>query len=324
MISYTISQWVLIFFIYGFVGWIWESCVVSIQKHRWVNRGFLHGTILPIYGFGALIILLFTLNVRKRIELIFLFGMVGATFLEYVTGYLMEKIFHVRYWDYSKQKFNLHGYVCLGCSLGWGAFSVILVKVIHKCVEQLVFIIPDTISRITGGLLVIGFIIDIVVSVLEALNLKDELKNISKNNQNFNLAKAKMKEIFSPENNEEKRDIITEESEQRNIAPIMLALEKVDNAIYKTKKVLMSELSTLERKTKERQLKELIEVKRILLDLQENLSTRNKKSYRRALSILKRNPSATSDKYKEAVEEIHNEGNHVCSFGADEIRNFKN
>ena len=82
LLGYTPAQWVLFFFLYSFLGWIWESSFVSIREHRWVNRGFLHGPLLPIYGFGAVSILLFTLPVAQNPLLIFLMGMTGATLLE--------------------------------------------------------------------------------------------------------------------------------------------------------------------------------------------------------------------------------------------------
>ena len=117
---YTIDQWILFFMFYCLCGWIWESCYVSAMERRWVNRGFLHGPLLPIYGSGALVILISTIWVKDNLWLVFLFGMIAATVLEYVTGAVMEKLFKVRYWDYSKQKLNLKGYICLTSSLAWG------------------------------------------------------------------------------------------------------------------------------------------------------------------------------------------------------------
>ena len=96
-----------------------------MKKGRWVNRGFLNGPFLPIYGFGAVTILISTMSVRDSVPLIFLLGMLGATVLEYVTGACMERMFHVRYWDYSNQKLNLNGHICLTSSLAWGIFSVL-------------------------------------------------------------------------------------------------------------------------------------------------------------------------------------------------------
>ena len=89
MQTYTVSQWLLFFFIYCFMGWVWESCYVSAKSGKWVNRGFLHGPALPIYGSGAIVILVSTIGVRDSIPLIFLLGMLSSTILEFVTGYCM-------------------------------------------------------------------------------------------------------------------------------------------------------------------------------------------------------------------------------------------
>ena len=110
MYGYHFFQWILFFFIYCFFGWIWESCYVSAKERKWVNRGFLHGPLIPIYGFGALAVLFAAIPVRDDLVLVYIFGMVGATLLEYVTGAVMEKIFKVRYWDYSGQPLNLNGH----------------------------------------------------------------------------------------------------------------------------------------------------------------------------------------------------------------------
>ena len=150
LLSYTPAQWALFFFLYSFLGWVWESGFVSLLEHRWVNRGFVHGPVLPIYGFGALAILLFALPAAHSPLLTFLMGMLGATLLEYVTGYLMERIFHRRYWDYSMYRWNLNGYICLSASLCWGAFSLILVRLVHPVVSGLVQKLPDTAAGIAA------------------------------------------------------------------------------------------------------------------------------------------------------------------------------
>ena len=147
MHAYYFSQWVLFFFIYSFIGWVWESCYVSVRKHRWVNRGFMHGPMLPLYGSGALVVLVSTISVRENMALVFLLGMLAATVLEYFTGAAMERIFHVRYWDYSNQKLNIHGYICVSSSLCWGGFSVLLVRVVHLPIETAVLKIPPAVAE---------------------------------------------------------------------------------------------------------------------------------------------------------------------------------
>ena len=116
-ILYTIHQWLLLFYLYCFAGWIWESCYVSLKKRKWINRGFLKGPLLPIYGSGAIVVLVSTIMVQNNTFLIFIIGMIAATILEYITGELMERIFHVRYWDYSDKPFNINGHICLLSSL---------------------------------------------------------------------------------------------------------------------------------------------------------------------------------------------------------------
>lgn len=154
--GYTFAQWALFFFLYSFLGWIWESTYVSLREKRWVNRGFLNGPLLPIYGSGAVSILLFTLPVAQNPILVFLMGMAGATLLEYVTGSLLESTFHVRYWDYSMYRFNLSGYICLPASLCWGAFSLLMIRVIHPVVSGWVTMLSPA-AALTAALALSAF-----------------------------------------------------------------------------------------------------------------------------------------------------------------------
>lgn len=176
--SYTVSQWLLLFFMYSFFGWIWESCFVSVRKREWVNRGFLYGPAIPIYGFGAIIILWLTLPARRLPVLVYVLGMLGATALELGVGALMEKIFHMRWWDYSKNPLNFKGYICLGCSLGWGVFSLLLVYVLHPPIERLMLRVPEVLAQILVdvGLVVIAG--DTVKSVQAALDMRELLERL--------------------------------------------------------------------------------------------------------------------------------------------------
>jgi uncharacterized membrane protein len=182
MYIYTFTQWLLFFYFYSMVGWLWESCYVSLLDRKWVNRGFLNGPFLPIYGFGAVIILLVTIPVRESFVLIFLFGMTGATVLEYSTGALMEKLFHVRYWDYSSKAVNLNGYICLVSSFAWGGFSILLVKVLHRPVEHIILLVPATLTEIIAFILTTAIVVDITESFRDAMDLKRILTNWKENN----------------------------------------------------------------------------------------------------------------------------------------------
>jgi uncharacterized membrane protein len=135
MNTYNVWQWLLFFFIYCFVGWIIESTYVSLKSKKLVNRGFLRGPYLPLYGSGAIMMLVVSAPFLENGFFVFLSGVVGATVLEYVTGVTMEALFKVRYWDYSDEKFNFQGHVCLGTSLAWGVLTVAMTDLIHKPVE---------------------------------------------------------------------------------------------------------------------------------------------------------------------------------------------
>ena len=165
MQSYYLSQWIIFFFLYSFVGWIWESCYVSAKKRRWVNRGFMHGPMLPLYGSGAVVILIATIPVRGNIVFVFLLGMTAATVLEYFTGAAMERLFHVRYWDYSHVRFNLNGHICPAASLCWGCFSVLMTEVVHPPVERLYESMPPWLVNTLCTTLLVILLVDAALTI---------------------------------------------------------------------------------------------------------------------------------------------------------------
>ena len=182
MYVYTPGQWALLFYFYCLCGWIWESCYVSAKQRQWVNRGFLHGPLLPIYGSGAIIILFVTLPVAQDLRLVYLLGMLAATALEYVVGAVMEQLFKVRYWDYSKQPYNLHGYICLSSSIAWGFFSILLVRFVHPPVDELLHRLPALLVNPLAGVLTAGFLADTVQSVRAAIDLREVLTRLTEEN----------------------------------------------------------------------------------------------------------------------------------------------
>ncbi len=180
MYTYSWYHWITFFFIYSFFGWIFESTYVSILKRRFVNRGFLRLPLLPLYGTGAVMMLWLSLPVKDSVVLVYLAGVVGATVLEYVTGYVMEKLFKMKYWDYSNQRFNLHGYICLSSSVAWGFLTIFLTEVIHRPIAE--FVLGMNPWAETVLLVVVGaaFSVDTVVSVKEALDLGRALEAMTK------------------------------------------------------------------------------------------------------------------------------------------------
>lgn len=180
MYTYTWYHWLAFFYIYCFLGWIFESTYVSLKKRTFINRGFLRLPMLPLYGTGAVMMLWLSLPVQDNLLLVYCSGVVAATVLEYVTGYAMERLFKVRYWDYSNVIWNLHGYICLGSSLAWGLLTVLLTRVLHQPVERLVLSLPKafefSILAVISGI----FIADCIQSVRTALDLARALEALTK------------------------------------------------------------------------------------------------------------------------------------------------
>ena len=169
---YHIANW---FYIYSFLGWLWETCYVSVRKGKLINRGFINGPLCTIYGCGALAVYLILLPISDNLLLLFVGGVVVATALEYVTAVLMENIFHTSWWDYSDNKFNFQGRICLGASLGWGAFTVILFKVLHPLVESIVILYPVYVGEIGICVIGVGYVVDFAFSAAAAFRIHEKL-----------------------------------------------------------------------------------------------------------------------------------------------------
>lgn len=183
MFDYTFSQWVLFFYFYCFFGWCFESAYVSICQKKLVNRGFMRGPFLPLYGSGAIMMLVVSKPFEKYLPLVFLSGCIGATALEYVTGVVMEALFAVRYWDYSHKRFNYKGHICLSSSLAWGALTVIMTRYLHPVVERIILQIPIKVEH--GITLLLSMVLagDFTLSFKAALDLKDILYRLEKVNE---------------------------------------------------------------------------------------------------------------------------------------------
>lgn len=168
----------LCFLSYSFLGWICECIYCSIPAKRFINRGFLNGPLCPVYGFGALLVIYCLTPVENSLFLLYICGMGVTSVLEYVTSWLLEVLFHTKWWDYSHYKFNIHGRVCLLNSLMFGALGVIVMKGIHPFVSQRVekLSMPST-YLFTGGFLAL-ILVDLYLSVRTALQLDEKLQKM--------------------------------------------------------------------------------------------------------------------------------------------------
>lgn len=153
-------------FIYSFFGWITETLYTSIPKKSFQDRGFLAMPIIPIYGFGAIIAVYVLKSVSDHMVLVFILGLILTSLLEYITSLMMEKLFHMRWWDYSHRKFNIQGRVCLRNSLLFGLLSVFLVKWIHPLMMNLVEPVDTRILQNIAVVLMITLFFDGLHSLL--------------------------------------------------------------------------------------------------------------------------------------------------------------
>lgn len=156
----TVLDLIFIFLIYSIIGWLLEVIAVAVKEGRFVNRGITNGPMCPIYGLCSIIILLITRDV-DNIFGIFLASIIYGTFLEFLTGKILEKIDKTRWWNYSKKKFNFDGYICLEYSLLWGILGVLLVKIIN----------PIFLSTFQGINILIRSIICFSLLIIAAIDL---------------------------------------------------------------------------------------------------------------------------------------------------------
>lgn len=167
-----------LFFLYSILGWIVETTYVTIIDKKFINRGFLIGPYLPIYGSSS-IIMIFYLNQYKNNPLtVFLLAMFVCTFLEYITSYIMEKIFKARWWNYTNQKFNINGRVCLKNSLLFGILSLFLIYLINPLLIELINNMNTKWLLIITIICFIIFITDIIISFNVILKLKHNFENM--------------------------------------------------------------------------------------------------------------------------------------------------
>ena len=152
-----IASYFLWFFLYSLFGWTYETTLCSITERKFVNRGFLNGPYCPIYGAGALLVIVLFGKMTNPFQL-FLCSAVVTCVLEYLTSYCMEKLFHAKWWDYSSHRFNLHGRICLEGGLIFGLLSVLIVLFVHPFVGKMTSLIPTPIRYILAGVIAVAML----------------------------------------------------------------------------------------------------------------------------------------------------------------------
>lgn len=183
------------FLIYSFLGWILESVFKSILQKKFVNSGFVMGPFCPIYGFGAIILYMFLDGFKDNLVLVFLIGFVIFSIWECLVGYLLEKIFNTKYWDYSNEKFNYRGRICLRMSLIWGILGVFFTYVLHPIISNVVQKIPENILNPILAVILLFLILDFIISAIKVKNIEITLSKLKEIQENLNLKLIELKSL---------------------------------------------------------------------------------------------------------------------------------
>lgn len=180
------------FIIYSFLGWVLESIFRSFCEKKIINTGFLRGPICPIYGCGAIIMILFLKNFSNSKILLFIMSIIFLSLWEYVVGVILEKLFKTKYWNYSDHKFNYKGRICLTNSIAWGFLGVFFIDFIHPSIVHLLKNVNILYLKIIVPILLIIILTDAIISIIKTKNIKGTLEKVEKLNEQI---KEKLAEI---------------------------------------------------------------------------------------------------------------------------------
>ena len=294
MYSYSLIQWLFFFYIYCFAGWCVESTYVSIKDRKLTNRGFIRGPFLPLYGSGAIMMLVVSMPFRDNIFLVYVAGCLGATALEYVTGVTMEALFKVRYWDYSNNKFNFQGHICLGTTLSWGFLTIVLTQVLHVPVERMVLSIPEQTLTVVTIVLTVLIGIDFVLSFKAAIDLRDLLAKMENTKKELMNIQKRLDAIITSagESLESRKDAFAVSMDELKSG--------IEGKFERLKKISATKHSADMENIKE-EVSELVKRYAVNVEIRSRLGS-IKDFFQREL--LRSNPSMTSDKYQESLDEL--------------------
>ena len=196
VLGIDIRIYFLLFILYAFMGWLIEVVGKLITLKKFINRGFLIGPICPIYGVGAILITFLLDKYIKDPIALFVMAIFICGILEYLTSYFMEKIFHARWWDYSKRKFNINGRVCLNTIIPFGLLGMFIMYVSNPFFLNILRNIPNLTLSIISVIVLIVFIIDNIVSTNIISYLGKTTKEVAKDLDNTEEITKKVKEIL--------------------------------------------------------------------------------------------------------------------------------
>ena len=292
--QYTIQQWLLYFYVYCFLGWVFESCYVSFRKKQWVNRGFLHGPFLPIYGSGAVMMLFVSEPFKDNLILTYFAGVAGATLLELVTGAAMEALLKVRYWDYSNQKYNYKGYICLSSSVAWGFLTILMNEVFHPAILYVLAIVPKMADEIFVWVVSAGLAVDLCISVRDAIDLRNILIGMENVRKEVVILRKRADVV-----------IAVLDQEWREYVKNHPAVERMDEIGKEIELRLakMREMAELPRLPEHQKL-EMLDMKERIGKLKERNFRLKRKGTGNVRMVIKGNPTMVSPKYTDAFNQL--------------------
>lgn len=182
---YKIEICILLFFIYSFIGWSFESfgSIINPKVKKFVNRGFLIGPYCPVYGIGVVLAYLLLNKYITDIPILFFLSILLCGTLEYFTGYAMEKLFHARWWDYSQKRFNINGRICLEMLVPFGIAATIILCYLNPLLIGIIYNIFPLIIHIVTIILSLCLMLDFIISFKIILSFKNEMYSSKDNTE---------------------------------------------------------------------------------------------------------------------------------------------
>lgn len=174
----SVYELLMMFYLFAFAGWIYECTFVFLRDRKPINRGFLIGPVLPLYGFGAVAVYLLLRPFCGIPTLLYFMGMVVATVLEYVTGWVLERCFHTKWWDYSEEPYNFQGRVALIPSLFWGVLSLVMFDFLLPIANAVIESIPRRAGEVFLGMALVVTAADLCYTVITIINLRKQLEKL--------------------------------------------------------------------------------------------------------------------------------------------------
>ena len=175
----TIQRFFILFMFYSLCGWIIEVFLEYMNSKKLINRGFLIGPICPVYGSGAILITILLTNYSKDLFVVFGLSIILCGALEYFTSYILEKLFNARWWDYSNERFNIKGRICLDNLILFGIAGVLIVLLLNPWINSIIGLIPQNVLSIVFYCTIVIFIIDIVASLSIIKNIRIITDNVT-------------------------------------------------------------------------------------------------------------------------------------------------